>query len=405
MTNKKTADVIIVGAGISGLILAKLLSEQGIKTLIFERGSTLGLKGFYSGIIPSEDLNYIFPDLFVKDLEKIERNISEIRGYVLMDETFVSINHKLILKEEGGRKNYFSVLQKPFLNYILENSNRSYISLKLSSTVEKLIIQDGNVSGVIVNGEEYFSDVVVIAEGVNSILPKQFGLRKGEYLPEQLLIFFEENINIEPEIIEKKLNIQDGVSIKFFTEFKNCSEMNGIGYLNTNKNSVSIGVGVLLSDSINLGVNINQYFEKFKNHPVIKEIISEGKTINSLSYVLPAHTRVKKAIPLPRLYESGCLLIGGAAGLINPFSWSLSELPIFSAQSASSVILQAKSLNDFSSNVLSEYKILLESSPLFKELFVNSLVDNSLQASGKISSKAENILLNDLTSYILKGTI
>ena len=44
--------------------------------------------------------------------------------------------------------------------------------------VDKLLVKDGKVSGIITGDEEMEADVVVLADGVNSLLAEQIGMKK-----------------------------------------------------------------------------------------------------------------------------------------------------------------------------------------------------------------------------------
>ena len=53
-------EVIIIGAGPAGLSAAKVLADNGIKTLVLEKTKKGTSKNFYSGIINEEHIKEIF---------------------------------------------------------------------------------------------------------------------------------------------------------------------------------------------------------------------------------------------------------------------------------------------------------------------------------------------------------
>ncbi len=345
------AEVIIIGAGIAGLTINKLLSNKGFKTRVLEKALKPGSRNFYSGVINQDT----YENLFGKIDLPIERLVRETRFYTLQSNSFDALTSR------HTQENNFIVSSELFYSWLAkENKTIMYESL-----VTDLIVRDHKVCGVKVNGEEYYSNLVVIAEGLNPLLTKRQGLRKGEYTQDQVFLFVEESINLSSNSINERFNLQnnDGVAIRLFiNELFNVS---GFGYLYTNKKSITLGLGILLSDLISAGTNLNLFLEELKQHPAIKPLILGG-TINSYSsYTLPIGACYGK--PLPRLCVDGCLVIGGASSLIDPFMWDLSRNAVLTAKYASEAIIKAKELNDYSLKTLSSYEKLIKENILPKE--------------------------------------
>ena len=49
--------------------------------------------------------------------------------------------------------------------------------------VDEVLVRDGKVCGVVAGGEEMEADVVLLADGVNSLLAQQLGMKKEFWLP------------------------------------------------------------------------------------------------------------------------------------------------------------------------------------------------------------------------------
>lgn len=353
MVANKDTEVIVIGAGPSGLTTAKLLASSGIETIVLERVTSPGIKNFYSGIASGDLLEDIF-GRFWNGIAPVERHLSEYRVYLLQEDSFTSTNTR------SKSENNYIVLRKSFNNWMLSEVKNSGVQVLLETLVTDLIVKDKKVCGVKTSKREYFSDVVIIAEGTNSVLTKQAGLRTGELTPEQVFLFVEENILLSSEIIEERFNVAggEGIVARFFTQ--SIFNMQSIGYLSTNKDSVSLGVGVHLSELISHGVNINHCQEKLKNHPAVRPLIAGGTTDGYFSYILPSSIGGYHGMPLPRIYTSGCLLIGGAGLMVDLFSWDLSTLAVISSKLAAETIIKSKELNDYSKNSLSFYEELIK---------------------------------------------
>ena len=353
MSNHKTkVEIIIIGAGIAGLTINKLLSDKGFETIVLERALSPGLKNFYSSVINQDNYENIFGKINIP----IERVVRETRFYTLQSSSFDS------LASRHTQENNFIVLSESFNSWLANESRK----INYESLVTELIISDYKVSGVKTNTDEYYSDLVIIAEGLNPLLTKKYGLRKGEYTPEQVFLFIEESINLSHNVINERFNLEnnEGVAIRLFvSELFNVS---GFGYLYTNKNSITLGLGILLSDLVSKETNINLFLEELKQHPAIKPLISGG-TINSYgSYTLPVGACYGR--PLSRLCVDGCLVIGGASSLVDPFMWDPSHNAVLTAKYASETIIKAKESNDYSLKTLLSYEKLVKSNILPKEV-------------------------------------
>lgn len=404
MTHKKTTEVIIIGAGPSGLACAKILQDAGINTIVLEKSNKAGSKNNFSKIIYKEPYENIFGGL-----PPVQRTISEYRVYLLQNNSFTYINHR---NEKG---NCFSALREALISWTCEVVEKAGGSILYEKVARDLIIQGEKVCGIKTDDGEIMANVVVIAEGTNSLLTKQSGLKSGDLSPDQVFIFVEENIVLPHKVIQERFSLEDnqGVAAKLFAH--PYLDAPTIVYLHTNKDSISICTGILLSESIARATNINQYHEKIKNHTVIKSMITDGIVNHYSSYMLPIS--IEHNTSQPKLFANGCLLVGGAAMLIDPFNWDLSELAILSGKCAAQTIIQAKSTNDYSETTLSNYKVALENLPEYKTLknqfsprqkstfpFIKK-DENKLSALlyGSKNGAIESSILNSLSKIVLKG--
>ena len=59
-------DVAIVGAGPAGISAACILADNGVKTIVLERGEYPGAKNISGGVLYGHDLAQILPDSILK---------------------------------------------------------------------------------------------------------------------------------------------------------------------------------------------------------------------------------------------------------------------------------------------------------------------------------------------------
>jgi electron transfer flavoprotein-quinone oxidoreductase len=140
--------------------------------------------------------------------------------------------------------------------------------------------------------------------------------------------------------------------------------MMGVAFIYTNKESISIGLGCLISDYHKSQIMPYDLLDKFKEHPVIKPLIEGGKVKEYSAHLIPEGGY--KAIP--PLVRDGFLLVGDAAMLVNSTHREGSNLAMTSGRLAALAVIEAKKKNDFSQKSLSFYRKLLGDSFVIKDL-------------------------------------
>ncbi len=138
----------------------------------------------------------------------------------------------------------------------------------------------------------------------------------------------------------------------------------GYGFIYTNKESISIGTGALLQDLIDSGRNVNDMLDRFKKHPAIAPLIAGGETIEYAAHLIP-ELNVDR---LPQVYADGVVVVGDAAGLLNPVNREGANLSMLSGKLAAETIIEAKAKGDFSARSLSGYKKRLDQSIILDDM-------------------------------------
>lgn len=201
MTANKT-DVIIVGAGVAGVAAGITLARAGKQVVIVERGSYAGAKNMFGGAIYDYPTRDIYPEF--KEEAPIERVNKTHRYMITDDETAVTVSYN----NEKSQTSY-TVIRAKWDKWCVERAVELGAYYSPMTVVRELIVNDGKVVGIKTDEEEFFADIVILADGVNSTLAKQIGLREN-LKDSEIAIGVKEVISLPKEVIEERFNLTDG---------------------------------------------------------------------------------------------------------------------------------------------------------------------------------------------------
>jgi len=261
--------------------------------------------------------------------------------------------------------NAYSVLRAEFDRWYATKAEEAGAEVYPEFTVTDLLWEDGRVVGV-TTGEpdgELYAHCVVLADGANSLLAQRAGLHR-EWEPIEQALVAKELIALPAEKIEDRFQLPAGLGAAYEIFGESTRGLLGYGFIYTNKTSISIGTGALLHDLIRSGINVNDMLDHFKRHPAIAPLLEGGETIEYSAHLIPEGGYDR----LPKIYADGVVVVGDAAGLVNPLNREGANLAMISGRLAAQAIIEAKAKNDFSAAQLSRYRELLEESIVLKDL-------------------------------------
>ena len=199
-------DVIVVGAGMAGCTAAYLMAKAGLEVLVIERGETIGSKNVTGGRLYSHSLEKIFPD-FAKE-GPVERKITKERISFMTATGATTVEYAAEKLGEQGKATY-SVLRSHFDPWLAGKAEEAGAMFITGIRVDEVMVRDGKVCGVVAGGEEMEADVVLLADGVNSLLAQQLGMKK-ELDPRQTAVGVKEVIQLGEEKINDRFGVVDG---------------------------------------------------------------------------------------------------------------------------------------------------------------------------------------------------
>jgi len=354
---KNKTDVIVVGGGPAGISAAVTLARAGKKVVLIERGSFSGSKNVFGGAIYVKPTNEIFPNF--EETAPLERKSVAHKYIMCTEEESVSLCY-FARKEEPES---YSVNRSKFDRWMVKEAQKEGVILVTETLVKELIVKENKIVGVKTELEEYFTNIVILADGVNSLLAKQIGLRK-EMKPKDVALGVKEVIKLGKEKIEDRFNLNDGEGAIYEFFGDPMLGMLGLGYLYTNKETISIGLGVSLDALAENKLKPYELLDKLKKHPSIQPFVKGGELVEYSAHLIPEGGYKK----IPKLYSDGVMLVGDGAMLVNNVHWEGTNLAMISGKFAGETAIEALNKNDFSANMLALYQQKIEKSFIIKDL-------------------------------------
>jgi electron transfer flavoprotein-quinone oxidoreductase len=365
MSSKEKFDAIVVGAGPSGNSAAYLMAKAGLKVLQIERGEYPGSKNVQGAILYSDALERIIPNF--RDDAPLERHIIEQRLWVMDDDSFVGTHHR----SDNYNKppyNRYTIIRAQFDKWYSSKVREAGALLICETTVQELLHDGERVIGVRCDrlGGEVYADVVVLADGVNSTLARKAGFH-GELDPGNVALAVKEILFMPEEVIQQRFNIKEDEGVVIELMGKVTEGMVGTGFLYTNKDSLTIGVGCMLADFKANPQRTKPYelLEKLKRHPSIAPMIEGGEMKEYCAHLIPEGG----FNAIPRVHGHGWLIVGDSAGFVNAVHREGSNLAMTSGRLAAETIIAMKAAGQApDAKALRAYKDKLDESIVMKDL-------------------------------------
>jgi electron transfer flavoprotein-quinone oxidoreductase len=355
-------DVIVVGAGPAGTSCAYNCAKNGLKVLLIERGEYPGSKNVMGGVLYRKQMEDIIPEFWKE--APLERPVVEQRFWMMDKESVVQLGYKG-LEWAVEPYNNFTVLRAHFDQWFAKKAVEQGVLLINETVVTECIVEDGKVVGVRTDRPdgEAFADVVVLADGVNSLLSKQLGFHR-EFRPDEVALTVMEVINLPKDKINERFNLEGnhGTTIEIFGDSTKGNL--GTAFLYTNKESLNIGVGTTLSSMIKAKLKPYELLDYLKKHPMVRPYLEGGESAEYLAHLIPEGGFNS----VPRVAGNGVLVVGDAAQLVNAIHREGSNMAMASGQMAAEAIVEAKKDGDFSERSLNRYKEALFGSFIIKDL-------------------------------------
>lgn len=355
-------DVIVIGGGVAGSVCAYKLAEDGHEVLLIERGMEPGSKNLSGGVFYCRVMEQVFPG-FAEEAP-VERRITRNCVSLINEESFVNIDYWDRRLEEPA--NAVTVLRAKLDPWLSEKCEEAGVTVMPGVKVDSLIIEDGQIVGVRAGEDELRSHVVVAADGVNSFIAQEAGIRTKEPM-KHLAVGVKSVIGLPRKVLEDRFNVRgrNGVA---YAMVGDCTQgVAGGAFMYTNEESVSIGVVMRLDDLEASGLSSSDVHDHLLSHPAIAPLLEDGELLE-----YGCHLTIEDGPQMVShdLTRPGLVIIGDAAGFTLNTGLTIRgmDLAAGSALAAAAAVHEALEAGDFSQQAMDRYRTHLDDSFVGKDM-------------------------------------
>jgi electron transfer flavoprotein-quinone oxidoreductase len=357
-------DAIVVGAGPAGNAAAYALAKSGLHILQLERGESPGAKNVQGAILYADALEKLIPDF--RDDAPLERHIIEQRMWVMDDQSFIGTHFR---SDDFNKPPYnrYTIIRAKFDKWFSKKVKDAGALVINETTVQELLRDArGKVVGVRTDraSGEIHADIVILADGVNSTLARKAGFRP-EIEPRHVALAVKEIHFMPRETIDSRFNIHQNEGVVIEMLGKITRGMMGTGFLYTNGDSISVGVGCMLSDFMAQKTTPYELLEAMKRHPAVQPLIQGGEMKEYAAHLIPEGGY--KAIP--QVFGDGWLIAGDSGMFVNAVHREGSNLAMTTGRLAAETVAELfQAGKPMSAANLAGYKRRLDESFVMKDL-------------------------------------
>ena len=363
MPDNGTYDVIIIGAGPSGSGAALYAHRHGLNALVLEKDKFPRDK-ICGDAISGKSMTIL------KDLNLLEE-ACKLPSAIVDSITFSSPDHldvniKFFQEENRQLPSGLVMRREVFDNFLFNKVKEVNPNVIENFSVTDLLIEDDKVYGVrgkdAVGNEHSFKGKIIIgADGFNSIVARKTGIynHDSKHWVVALRQYYKKVKGLKKQI---ELHFVDDVQPGYLWIFP------------LEDGKANVGIGMHHSSLKKRKIDLKQALKKAIQSPYFEDRFKEAVPLEEpRGWNLPVGSMHRKC------YGNGFMLLGDAAGLIDPFSGEGIGNALYSARIAIDTAKNAIESDNFSGEFLSEYDKIL-----WNEIGDELKVSAKLQKIGRI---------------------
>ena len=391
--SNKNFDIIIIGAGPAGSAAALFAEKHGLKALLLEK-EIYPRDKICGDAISGKSMNVL------KELGLLEE-ARKLPGSVIDSFAFGSPAGKVIEialnPDKGDDEPKGLVIQrKVFDPFLFEYAKKAAAETLEGFQVNDIIKENEKVCGVIGKNKDgleqrFYGKIIIGADGYQSIVARKTGIYNRD--PKHWVVALRQyykNVETKEGVIE--IHFVDEIIPGYFWIFP------------MNDGIVNVGIGMLYEaikkDNINLK---NEMKDIIQNNPLFRERFEGAEALEEpKGWNLPVGSMRRK------ISGNGFMLLGDAAGLIDPFSGEGIGNALYSAKIAVEQAQKAVETDNFGAEFLKHYEDIL-----WKKIGGELRLSTKLQKLGRkkallnlvINKAHKNSEINQLLTDIITGKL
>jgi electron transfer flavoprotein-quinone oxidoreductase len=357
-------EVIVVGAGLAGSTAAFCLAKEGFRVLLLERGDTAGAKNITGGRLYAHSLEKIMPGFAQR--APVERRVTRETISLMTSSSSVNVDFQHSEAEVDPEAVSYTVLRSEFDAWLAGEAEQAGCDFVSPVRVDRLHKEHGRTAGVVAGDDTMTADVVILADGINSLLAQQEGLKK-ELSPHSVAVGCKEIIELSESAINNRFNLRSGEGAARLFAGAPSEGLVGGGFLYTNRTTLSLGLVVTIDALGRAQTRLPDMLENFKQHPAVAPLIEGGRLLEYSAHLVP-EGGLKT---LPELTADNLLLVGDAANLCLNLGFTIRgmDYAIASGELAAQALIEARRNGaDYSKRGLAGYRRRLEESVVLKDM-------------------------------------
>jgi len=298
-------DAIVVGAGPAGCACAYALARYGRNVLLLERGNEPGAKNVSGGRLYAYALDMVDPEL--RSRAPLQRRIVREQIMLLNEGGAVTVDHHDPLGGGEGADSH-SVIRASLDAWFAQEAEAAGATVASGVKVDALLEEGGRIVGIRAGEDEMRADIVVAADGVNSVLARQAGLFP-DVKPHAVGLGVKETLELPDEVIDARFGLRDGEGAARVAV--GCTAgMAGGAFLYTNRGSLSLGLVVNPEQAGRSGRPVQELLQDLKAHPAVAPLVEGAVPVEFSAHLVPEMGY--DGVPA-RLHREGLLVAGDAA--------------------------------------------------------------------------------------------
>ncbi|HID71977.1 MAG TPA: NAD(P)/FAD-dependent oxidoreductase, partial [Thermoplasmata archaeon] len=318
----KNYDIIVVGAGPAGNMVAIEGSKRGLKTLVIDKKSEIGSPVRCGENIGEKSLR----ELGLRaDDEWVERYLKRQHYFVLGKKITVKIPT-------------FQLNRKLFEQALAKEAIRKGADYRIRTELLSLIKDNGKIKGVKALSQgrvsSFYGKIIIAADGVDSLTAKMAGFPTENNLRDYASGFQYHLTN---------LNLEDPDALYFYIDEKALG-----GYIwifPRDEVTANVGIGMIPKKGLpHVRTILNNFIQ---SHP---EIFGKAEPLEIVSGGVPL------GYPFPALVTDNFMIVGDAAHFVSAISGGGMSWAMFSAKEAVEVAAKAIEEGDCSKSMLLPYQ-------------------------------------------------